>query len=154
VDATFGAGPDGDGVLLALGSVLGGWSVHVLDGHLRYVHNLYGKQVDVLAAAQPLAPGRHQVGFGFERTGEHAGSVRLWCDGTTVATGVIERFTPAKFTGTGVGLTCGYEMGPAVGPGYRAPFRFGGTIHDAVVEVTGRPARNPLAEFEAIMLQQ
>ena len=91
------------------------------------------------------------MGFAFEQTGEHAGSIRLWCDGATLASGVIERFTPAKFTGTGVGLTCGYEMGPAVGPGYLAPFRFGGTIHDAVVEVTGRPARNPLAEFEAIM---
>ena len=33
-----------DGVLLALGSALGGWSLHVLDGRLRYVHNLYGKQ--------------------------------------------------------------------------------------------------------------
>ena len=154
VEATFGTGPEADGVLLALGSVLGGWSLHVLDGRLRYVHNLYGKQVDVLSAPQPLGPGRHQVGFAFEQTGEHAGSTRLWCDGATLASGVIERFTPARFTGTGVGLTCGYEMGPAVGPGYLAPFRFGGTIHDAVVEVTGRPARNPLAEFEAIMLQQ
>ena len=32
-----------EGVLLAIGSVLGGWSFHLLDGRLRYVHNLYGK---------------------------------------------------------------------------------------------------------------
>ena len=154
VDATFPSAPDTDGVLLALGSVLGGWSLHVLDGRLRYVHNLYGKRVDVAVADQALEPGRHQVGFSFDRTGDHAGDIRLWCDDVTLGTGRIERFTPAKFTGTGVGLTCGYEMGPAVGPGYAAPFRFGGIIHDARVEVTGRPARNPLAEFEAIMLQQ
>ena len=151
VDAEFG---DGDGVLLALGSVLGGWSLHVLDGRLRYAHNLYGKQVDVLETDQPLAHGRHQVGFAFDKTAEHAGDIRLWCDDQTLATGRIERFTPARFTGTGVGLSCGYEMGPAVGPGYLAPFRYAGVIHQAVVEVTGRPARNPLAEFEAIMLQQ
>ncbi len=154
VDATFPSAPDTDGVLLALGSVLGGWSLHVVDGRLRYVHNLYGKRVDVLVADRALEPGRHRVGFSFERTGDHAGDIRLWCDDVTLGTGRIERFTPAKFTGTGVGLTCGYEMGPAVGPGYVAPFRFGGTIHDARVEVTGRPARNPLAEFEAIMFQQ
>ncbi len=141
-------------MLLALGSVLGGWSLHVLDGRLRYAHNLYGKQVDVLVAPDRLAPGRHQVGFAFESTGDHAGDVRLWCDDQTLVEGHLDRFTPAKFTGTGVGLTCGYEMGPAIGPGYLAPFRFGGTIHDARVTVTGPPARNPLAEFEAIMFAE
>ncbi|MGH9206850.1 MAG: sulfatase-like hydrolase/transferase, partial [Acidimicrobiales bacterium] len=39
--------PDGmvpEGALIALGSALGGWSLHVLGGRLRYVHNLYGKE--------------------------------------------------------------------------------------------------------------
>ena len=38
--------PDGvvpHGTLLALGCVLGGWSLHVLEGRLRYVHNLHGR---------------------------------------------------------------------------------------------------------------
>ncbi len=150
-DATAGAG---DGVLLALGSALGGWSLHVLDGRLRYAHNLYGKQVDVVEAPQPLPTGRHRVGFGFVPVGTDAGDVRLWCDDQTLVTGRIERFTPAKFTGTGVGLTCGYEMGPAIGPGYLAPFGFPGAIHDARVRVIGEPARNPLAEFEAILFRE
>ncbi len=38
-----------DGVLIALGSALGGWSLHVLDGKVRYVHNLYGKERHVVA---------------------------------------------------------------------------------------------------------
>ena len=38
------------GVLLALGCALGGWSFHVLDGRLRYVHNLYGGSAHVLHA--------------------------------------------------------------------------------------------------------
>jgi len=78
----------------------------------------------------------------------------LWCDDQALAEGPIERFTPAKFTGTGVGLTCGYEMGPAIGPGYLAPFRFEGSIHDAQVSVAGERARNPLAEFEAILFKE
>jgi hypothetical protein len=41
-----------------------------------------------------------------------------------------------------------------VGEGYEAPFRFTGTIHEVVVEVTGRPPRNPMADFERIMSQQ
>ena len=45
-------GPGGtDGVLLALGSALGGFSLHILDGKIRYVHNLYGKERHTIASA-------------------------------------------------------------------------------------------------------
>ena len=101
-----------------------------------------------------MPAGRHELIYEFERTGENAGRGTLRCDGAVVGAGEIPRFTPSQFTYTGSGLTCGYEMGPAVGEGYLAPFRFGGAIHRATVEVSGRPARNPLAEFEAIMLAQ
>jgi hypothetical protein len=53
-----------------------------------------------------------------------------------------------------VGLTCGYEWGPAVGEGYEAPFPFNSRIDRAVVEVTGPVVRNPLAEIEAILAEQ
>jgi len=53
-----------------------------------------------------------------------------------------------------VGLTCGYEWGPAVGVGYEAPFPFNGRIRRAVVEVTGPVVRNPLAEIAAILAEQ
>ncbi|HVN51960.1 MAG TPA: arylsulfatase, partial [Acidimicrobiales bacterium] len=72
VDLTI---PDGgaDGVLLALGTVLGGWSLHVLDGRLRYVHNLYGKERHRVESQQTLTPGPHRVEYQFEKTGENAG---------------------------------------------------------------------------------
>ena len=56
--------PDGvvpNGVLLALGCALGGWSLHLLDGRLRYVHNLYGRKRHVVQAEALLGPGRHTV---------------------------------------------------------------------------------------------
>ena len=53
-----------------------------------------------------------------------------------------------------MGLTCGYEWGPAVGEGYEAPFTFNGRIDRAVVEVTGPVVRNPLAEIAAILAEQ
>ena len=67
---------------------------------------------------------------------------------------MVPRFTPTRYNNTGAGLSCGYELGPPVGEGYEAPFRFTGTIHEVVVEVTGEPPRDPLAEFERIMSQQ
>jgi len=142
------------GVLLALGSALGGWSLHLLDGRLRYVHNLYGKERHLIEAGDLVGPGPHTVRFTFDKDEKRGGAAALLVDGETVAEGVIRRFTPSGFNGVGVGLTCGYEWGPAVGEGYEAPFVFNGTITHAEVEVTGPVVRDPLAELAAIMSEQ
>ena len=71
-----------------------------------------------------------------------------------VGEGPIERLTPARFSITGGGLTCGYELGPAVSSEYEAPFRFNATLHRVVVEVDGSPSLDPEAEFDAIMSEQ
>ncbi|MGH3305525.1 MAG: arylsulfatase [Streptosporangiaceae bacterium] len=152
VDVVVGAEPDG--VLLALGSVLGGWSLHILDGRLRYVHNLYGKERHVVISSSVTAPGAHRVEYEFTKDAGPGGMGVLRCDGHEVGQGTVPLFTPSGFTGTGVGLTCGYEWGPAVGEGYTAPFTFGGVIRRAVVRVTGPVVRDPLAELEAILAEQ
>jgi arylsulfatase len=149
--------PDGTvpaGVLLALGCVLGGWSLHVLRGRLRYVHNLYGKERHSIETDAVLEPGRHTVELTFEKDDRHGGHAVLRCDGTPVADGPIARFTPAGFNGVGAGLTCGYEWGPAVGDGYTAPFRFNGTILRAEVVATGPVTRDPVVELAAILAEQ
>jgi Sulfatase len=152
VEIADGAVPDG--VVLALGSALGGWSLHFLDGHLRYVHNLYGKTRHVLTSPAPVGPGPHRVVFAFTKDDGLGGPARLLVDGETVVEGMIDRFTPAGFNGVGVGLTCGYEWGPAVGEGYDAPFTFNGIIRRAEVEVTGPVVRDPIAEIAAILAEQ
>jgi arylsulfatase A-like enzyme len=95
------------GVLLALGSALGGWSLHLLDGRLRYVHNLYGKERHVIEADQRIEPGPHIVGFKFEKLDGPGGTGTLVIDGRVAGEGAIARFTPSGFNGVGVGLTCG-----------------------------------------------
>ena len=143
-----------DGVLLALGSVLGGWSLHIIGGRLRYVHNLYGKERHVVESGEIITPGEHRVEYAFSKDDGLGGTGVLRCDGREVGSGVIPRFTPASFNGTGVGLTCGYEWGPAIGTGYTAPFPFPGTIRRAVVTTTGPVVRDLLAEIEAILSEQ
>jgi arylsulfatase A-like enzyme len=156
VDLTIpGPGPGpADGVLLALGSVLGGWSLHVLDGKPRYVHNLYGKERHVVEASTVLASGDHRVEYEFTKDDGLGGVGVLRCDGVEVGRAEIPRFTPSGFNAAGVGLTCGYEWGPAIGTGYEAPFAFAGVIRRAVVETRGPVVRDPLAELEAILAQQ
>jgi len=154
IDLTIPDFDETDGVLIALGSVLGGWSLHILDGRLRYVHNLYGKERHVLESAELINSGEHHVEYEFTKDSGPGGTGVLRCDGREVGRGVISRFTPSGFSGTGVGLTCGYEWGPAIGTGYTAPFPFAGTIRRAVVRTTGPVVRDPLAELEAILSEQ
>ena len=75
-------------------------------------------------------------------------------DGDVVAEGSIDRFTPAVFNEVGVGLTCGYEWGPAVGDGYSAPFSFNGTILRADVTAIGPMVVDPVLEVAAILAMQ
>ncbi len=71
-----------------------------------------------------------------------------------MAEGTIDRFTPAVFNEVGIGLTCGYEWGPAVGEGYSAPFAFNGRIVSAEVTTTGPVVLDPALEIAAILAKQ
>jgi arylsulfatase len=131
-----------DGTLLALGCALGGWSFHVLEGRLRYVHNLHGQAHYEVVAAGALTPGRHTVEFRFDKDQGAGGEAE------------VPKFTPVAFNEVGVGLTCGYEWGPAVGTGYEAPFPFNGTILRAEVSATGPVVHDPVADVAAILASQ
>ncbi len=154
VDVDISGPRQADGVLLALGSALGGFSLHILDGKVRYVHNLYGKERHTIESAETIGPGEHRIEYVFTKDDGPGGTGVLSCDDRRIARAEIPRFTPSGFNGVGAGLTCGYEWGPAIGDGYTAPFAFAGTIRRAVVETRGPVVRNPLAELEAILAEQ
>lgn len=148
-----------EGVILAMGTVLGGWSFQVHAGRLRYVHNFVGTTVDVVTAGSQLPPGPHDVGFSFAPGGTAgcAATVTLLADGVPVGTGGIRQVPISRFNLTGGGLTCGWEQGPAVGGDYRAPFRFNGELLSVVLttDVDGRdPARDVFADLDAILAEQ
>ncbi|MGO8873592.1 MAG: arylsulfatase [Acidimicrobiales bacterium] len=142
------------GTLLALGCALGGWSFHLVDGRLRYVHNLHGKRLYEVVADTSLGSGRHEVAFRFEKDNALGGQAILVQDGVVVGTGEVERFTPVAFNEVMIGLTCGYEWGPAVGGDYKAPFAFNGTIDRAEVSATGPVVRDPVTEVATILASQ
>ena len=51
-----------DGVIVANGGFLGGFSLYVVGGKLRYTYSFLGLAIDDLVASEELAPGRVQVG--------------------------------------------------------------------------------------------
>ncbi|HEX6394207.1 MAG TPA: arylsulfatase [Acidimicrobiales bacterium] len=152
--------PDGgaEGVMLAMGTALGGWSLHLLEGRPRYVNNFLGAERHVIESSAVLREGRHALSFEFEpleSSSFHCGGHgRLSVDGVRVAEGRIERTAFSRYSITGGGLTCGWEQGPAIGDGYEAPFRFTGELHHAEITVDGQVSRDPKAEFNAIMSEQ
>ena len=149
--------PDGvvpSGVLLALGCALGGWSLHILDGRLRYVHNLQGQRLYEVIADTVLGSGRHHLEFRFDKDQGAGGRAALVVDGHPAGEAELRRFTPVAFNEVGIGLTCGYEWGPSVGGDYKAPFAFNGTIVRAEITATGPVVRDPVAEVAAILATQ
>ncbi len=153
VDLTVPEGDLPEGVLLAQGSVLGGFSLQLFGGRPRYVHNLYGKERHIITAPGTVGPGRHSLAYRFELSGA-GGRGALEVDGEEVVHGEIPRFTVMAFSATGAGMTCGYELGPAVGEDYRAPFRCSATIHSVTVTLAEHVPVNPMVEFERIMAEQ
>jgi arylsulfatase A-like enzyme len=140
------------GVLAVQGSVLGGWSFHLLaDGRLVYVHNLAGWRLyRVEADIGRLAPGDHALAFRFEPP---VGT--LLVDGAAVGTGEIKRTVWSRFSLTGAGLTAGWspDFSPA-DEDYRGRFAFTGTLHRVDIDVAGTPAIDPEQEAAEIIAAQ
>ena len=135
-----------EGVLIAQGSLLGGWSLYVKDGRLHYVHNFLGIEETRMSSDVSLRAGGHTLGFRFDKTGEHRGTGTLLVDDVAVGSGEIARFTPVRFSVSGAGLTCGVSGGLPVTEVYESPFRFTGHIRRVVVDVDGAVFADAQAE--------
>ena len=147
--------PDGaEGVLLAMGSVFGGFVLMVRERRLHYVHNFCGLEEHRVSSTRDVPAGEHTLAFRFDKTGEHQGIGTLFIDGEQAGQTEIGRFTPTRFTITGDGLCCGYDVGSPICSDYRPPFRFSGTLHKVVVDVDGRPYSDPAGEAEIAIKSQ
>ena len=145
-----------EGVLLAQGSGLGGWSLFCADGRPAYAHNFVTLTESRVTAEQPLDPGPHEVVFRFERTGDHRGTGHLLVDGQEAGSVEIAPFTINRFSLTGAGLTCGYGNGLPVSGAYRdrGRFPFTGRITEAVIEVEDEVFIDPEAEARDAVVAQ
>lgn len=58
-----------EGVIVTQGGQVGGWSLYVHDGRLKYCYNFFGIQYFIVAAEAPLPAGKHQVRMEFTYDG-------------------------------------------------------------------------------------
>lgn len=124
-----------EGVIVANSSFLGGFSLYVMGGKLRYTYSFLGLKVDDLEASEALPEGKVKVRYEFTADAPNqlatGGTQRLFVDGRQVAEGKLEHSVPMRFSGY-AGLDVGRDNGLPVSPHWlyylRRPFPFEGTI--------------------------
>ncbi len=133
-----------EGALVVQGSVLGGWSFHLLgDGRLVYVHNLSGwRTYRVEAPTGDLTPGDHTLAMRFDPP-----AVTLLVDGEAIGGGEVPRTVWSRFSLTGIGLTTGWalDFSPA-DEDYRGRFAFTGVLQRVDIDVEEGVVRDPIQE--------
>lgn len=116
--------PDGGaaGVIVTQGGQVGGWSLYVHDGRLKYCYNFFGIQHFITAADEPVPAGRHQVRMEFAYDGgglAKGGTVTLYYDGKPVGSGRVDMTIPMGYSADeacDVGCDTGSPASPDYGP--------------------------------------
>ena len=110
------------GVIVTQGGSVGGWSLYVHEGRLKYCYNFLGIQHFMVTAEAPIPSGNHQVRMEFAYDGgglAKGGDVTLYYDGQAVGTGRVERTEPMAYSADeacDVGADTGSPASPDYGP--------------------------------------
>jgi hypothetical protein len=154
--ATNGA----SGVLVAQGGDAGGFTFHFKDGRPRFVYNFMGRDEYVVEGTDPVAPGRHELRYEFEPTGDpdilngkgSPGRGQLYVDGDLVGNAEYPVTAPLIFELEG--LSCGYDFGAPASDEYEPPFAFTDTIHSVTFDLAGELIVDDDAQVALLMAQQ
>jgi arylsulfatase len=110
-----------EGVIIAQGADIGGWSLYAKGGKIRYCYNWGGFKHFIIEGATKLPPGEHQVRMEFAYAGGglgKGGKVTLYLDGKKDGGGDVGA-TLAMIFSTDDGCDVGKDGGSAVSPDYK-----------------------------------
>ena len=111
-----------EGVIIAQGANIGGWSLYAKGGKLKYCYNWGGFKHFFVEGATPIPAGEHQVRMEFAYAGGglgKGGKVTLFIDGKKVGEGDIGATLAMVFSaddGCDVGEDSGAPVSPDYGP--------------------------------------
>lgn len=134
-----------EGVIVAQGANIGGWSLYFNEGKFKYCYNYGGFGNTFVESAETVTSGEHQVRMEFAYAGGglgKGGKVTLYIDGKKVGEGDVAA-TLAIVYSADDGLDVGEDSGAPVSPDYGPTGNaFNGTIKGIVLE-TEEGAENP-----------
>jgi arylsulfatase len=111
-----------EGVIIAQGGNIGGWSLYAKGGKLRYCYNLLGVQYFYAESSGTIPPGEHQVRMEFAYDGGglgKGGTVALYIDGKKVGESKVAATAAMVFSaddGCDVGEDTGSPVSEDYGP--------------------------------------
>ena len=126
-----------EGVIVAQGGLVGGWSLYAKEGKPRYCYNYYGMNRYTIAGTTSIPPGKHQLRmeFGYDGGGiGKGGTVTLFIDGSQTADGRVDQTVAFVFSADET-LDIGDEFGSPVTPDYPARKKFSGEVNWVQIDV-------------------
>jgi arylsulfatase A-like enzyme len=133
-----------EGVIVALGGIIGGWSLYTKEGRLRYHYNFYGVHRYTIEGTSQIPPGTHQVRMEFKYDGgglAKGGTATLYVDGKKVGEGRVEQTEPMIFSADetcDVGFQAGSPSSTDYGPRGN---KFSGEVNWVEIDI-GKDAEN------------
>ena len=130
------------GVIIAQGANIGGWSLYAKGGKLKYCYNWGGFKHFFVEGSSPIPAGEHQVRMEFAYAGGglgKGGKVTLYTDGKKVGEGEIAATLPIIFSaddGCDVGEDTGAPVSPDYGPKGNA---FNGRVKGVQLSIIDAP---------------
>jgi len=109
-----------EGVIVAVGGSIGGWSLYAKKGKPKYCYNFYGLNRYYVEGNSTLPPGKHQLRMEFAYDGgglAKGGQVTLYVDGKPAGKGRVEQTEPYVFSADET-LDIGTETGSPVTDDY------------------------------------
>ena len=131
-----------EGVIVAVGGIIGGWSLYTTESKAIYHYNFYGVDHYKIEGSSVIPPGTHQVRMEFIYDGgglAKGGTVTLFVDGTKTGQGRLDHTEPMVFSAD---ETCdlGNDFGSPVVPDYPCT-KFSGTVNWVEIDI-GKDAVN------------
>ncbi len=127
-----------EGVIIAQGANIGGWSLYAKAGKLKYCYNLGGVKHFFAESTSRIPAGDHQVRMEFAYAGGglgKGGKVTLYTDGKKVGEGTVDATLAMIFSaddGCDVGEDTGAPVSPDYGPHGNA---FNGTVKGVQIAI-------------------
>jgi arylsulfatase A-like enzyme len=126
-----------EGVIVAVGGNIGGWSLYAKEGKPKYCYNFYGVERYTVEGKSQIPPGTHQVRMEFKYDGgglAKGGTVTLFIDGKKSGEGRVEKTEPMVFSADET-LDVGDEFGSPVTADYPEDKKFSGEVNWVQIDI-------------------
>ena len=148
-------GSGAEGVIIAQGADIGGWSLYAIEGKLRYCYNWGGFKHFIIEGATRLSEGTHQVRMEFAYAGGglgKGGSVTLYVDGKKDGEGEVGATLAMVFSADD-GCDVGKDGGSAVSPDYKAGDNaFNGRVKGVLLSIEEDDGKHMVDPVDAIRM--